>query len=84
MIGVKISSMANPILPPFTTIEVGLDIATRVFEVTGARASANAVGLDIFWRNLRTHSLHDPVAHKRAEVGRYVLLDELPTPTWYP
>lgn len=64
-------------------IEVGLDIATRVFEVTGARASANAVGLDIFWRNLRTHSLHDPVAHKRAEVGRYVLLDELPTPTWY-
>lgn len=63
--------------------DVGLDVGTRIFEVTGARASSNAVGLDIFWRNLRTHSLHDPVAHKRAEVGRYVLLGEVPEPTWY-
>ncbi|RZS32223.1 alkylation response protein AidB-like acyl-CoA dehydrogenase [Herbihabitans rhizosphaerae] len=64
-------------------IDVGLEIGTRIFEVTGARASANAVGLDIFWRNLRTHSLHDPVAYKRVEVGRYALLGELPEPTWY-
>lgn len=40
--------------------EDGLEAATKVFELTGARASANSVGLDIFWRNLRTHSLHDP------------------------
>lgn len=64
-------------------IDVGLEIGTRVFDVTGARATANAVGLDIFWRNIRTHSLHDPIAHKRAEVGRYALLGELPEPTWY-
>ncbi|WP_028472840.1 acyl-CoA dehydrogenase family protein [Nocardioides alkalitolerans] len=64
-------------------IDAGLEIGTKVYEVTGARASANAVGLDIFWRNIRTHSLHDPVAHKRAEVGRYALRDELPLPTWY-
>ncbi len=64
-------------------IDAGLEIANRIFEVTGARATANAVGLDLFWRNLRTHSLHDPVAHKRAEVGRYVLRGELPEPTWY-
>jgi alkylation response protein AidB-like acyl-CoA dehydrogenase len=64
-------------------IDTGLEIGTRIFEVTGARASANSVGLDLFWRNLRTHSLHDPVAHKRAEVGRYALLGELPEPTWY-
>lgn len=64
-------------------IEVGLDIATRVYDVTGARATASSVGLDIFWRNLRTHSLHDPVAHKKAEVGRYELLGELPEPSWY-
>lgn len=64
-------------------IDAGLEIGTRIFEVTGARASANSVGLDIFWRNLRTHSLHDPIAHKRAEVGRYALLGELPEPTWY-
>ncbi|MBZ5734420.1 acyl-CoA dehydrogenase family protein [Nocardioides sp. TRM66260-LWL] len=64
-------------------IDVGLDVGTRVFEVTGARATANAVGLDLYWRNLRTHSLHDPVAHKRAEVGRFYLLGEIPEPTWY-
>jgi alkylation response protein AidB-like acyl-CoA dehydrogenase len=64
-------------------IDVGLEIGTRVYDVTGARATSNKVGLDIFWRNIRTHSLHDPVAHKRAEVCRYALLGELPEPTWY-
>jgi alkylation response protein AidB-like acyl-CoA dehydrogenase len=64
-------------------IETGLEIGSRIFEVTGARATANSVGLDIFWRNIRTHSLHDPVAYKRVEVGRYALLGELPEPTWY-
>ncbi|MEB3371411.1 acyl-CoA dehydrogenase family protein [Saccharopolyspora mangrovi] len=64
-------------------IDVGLEIATRVFELTGARASSNSVGLDLHWRNLRTHSLHDPVAYKRVEVGRYALLGEVPEPTWY-
>jgi alkylation response protein AidB-like acyl-CoA dehydrogenase len=64
-------------------IDTGLEIGTRVFDVTGARATANTVGLDIHWRNIRTHSLHDPTAHKRAEVGRYALLGEIPQPTWY-
>ncbi|TDD88570.1 monooxygenase [Saccharopolyspora karakumensis] len=64
-------------------IDVGLEIATRVFELTGARASSNSVGMDLYWRNLRTHSLHDPVAYKRVEVGRYALLGEVPEPTWY-
>lgn len=64
-------------------IEVGLEIGQRVYDVTGARATASSVGLDIFWRNIRTHSLHDPIAHKRAEVGRYALLGEIPEPTWY-
>jgi hypothetical protein len=26
---------------------------------------------------------HDPIAHKKAEVGRYVLEGKHPTPTWY-
>lgn len=64
-------------------IDVGLEVGTKVYDVTGARATASSVGLDIFWRNIRTHSLHDPVAHKRAEVGRYALLGEIPEPTWY-
>ena len=64
-------------------VEDGLEAATKVFELTGARASANSVGLDIFWRNLRTHSLHDPLPYKKREVGRYTLLGEVPEPTWY-
>ncbi|KAH7628108.1 acyl-CoA dehydrogenase/oxidase [Sordaria sp. MPI-SDFR-AT-0083] len=63
--------------------DVGLKVTSDVFEVTGSRATASKVGLDRFWRDLRTHTLHDPVAYKRREVGRYVLLGEIPTPTWY-
>ncbi|GAB3738223.1 acyl-CoA dehydrogenase family protein [Amycolatopsis oliviviridis] len=65
------------------TIDTGLEIGSKIFELTGARASATKYGLDRFWRNLRTHSLHDPVAYKRREVGAYALLNELPEPTWY-
>lgn len=64
-------------------VEDGLEVASRVFELTGARASANRVGLDIHWRNLRTHSLHDPLPYKKREVGAYVLRNEVPPPTWY-
>ncbi|QEO15027.1 monooxygenase [Agromyces intestinalis] len=64
-------------------VEDGLETATKIYELTGARASANSVGLDIFWRNLRTHSLHDPIPYKKREVGVYALLGELPEPTWY-
>lgn len=63
--------------------ETALDVTSRVYEVTGARASANAVGLDRFWRNARTHSLHDPVAYKKREVGDHFLNGTLPTPTLY-
>ncbi|MEV4150975.1 acyl-CoA dehydrogenase family protein [Amycolatopsis sp. NPDC049691] len=65
------------------TVDTGLEIATKIFELTGARASASKYGLDRFWRNLRTHSLHDPLPYKRREVGAYALLGEYPTPTWY-
>ncbi|KAK1773694.1 acyl-CoA dehydrogenase/oxidase [Copromyces sp. CBS 386.78] len=63
--------------------DVGLKVTSDVFKVTGSRATASKVGLDRFWRDLRTHTLHDPVAYKRREVGRWVLLGEIPTPTWY-
>jgi len=64
-------------------VDVGLEIGTKIYELTGARASSNSYGFDIFWRNIRTHSLHDPIAYKRREVGRYALIGEVPEPTWY-
>ncbi|MEE1619863.1 acyl-CoA dehydrogenase family protein [Zafaria sp. Z1313] len=60
-----------------------LETSQRIFELTGARATSNRVGLDLFWRNIRTHSLHDPVAHKEREVGEFALLGRLPEPSWY-
>jgi alkylation response protein AidB-like acyl-CoA dehydrogenase len=64
-------------------IRDGLDVCSRIFEVMGARSTAAEYGFDRFWRNLRTHSLHDPVAYKAREVGRYELLGEPPQPSFY-
>jgi alkylation response protein AidB-like acyl-CoA dehydrogenase len=63
--------------------EVALEVTSRVFEGLGARATTSELGFDRFWRNVRTHTLHDPVAYKRREVGAHLLKDEIPEPTWY-
>lgn len=64
--------------------EVGLDVTSQVFELTGARATDRSFGLDRYWRDLRTHSLHDPVGYKRRQVGAWLLRDEPPgPPDWY-
>lgn len=66
-----------------TATDTALRVTSGVFEVTGARATAAKVGLDRFWRDIRTHTLHDPVAYKNRELGAYQLLKQIPTPTWY-
>jgi alkylation response protein AidB-like acyl-CoA dehydrogenase len=63
--------------------DVALELTSRILEGTGARSTTSALAFDRFWRNVRTHTLHDPVAYKRREVGAYLLRDELPEPTWY-
>ena len=63
--------------------DTGLRVTSGLFEVTGAKATSRPVGLDRFWRDIRTHSVHDPVAYKNRELGRYALLKEAPEPTWY-
>lgn len=62
---------------------VGLDATTAIFDATGARSSARRFGLDRFWRNIRTLSLHDPIAYKLAELGDYILNGRLPEPSVY-
>jgi alkylation response protein AidB-like acyl-CoA dehydrogenase len=66
-----------------STTRVGLDVSSQVFDVMGARSTTYGVGLDRFWRNLRTHTLHDPVDYKLRELGRHALLGELPAPSFY-
>jgi alkylation response protein AidB-like acyl-CoA dehydrogenase len=53
--------------------DVGIDVTTRVYEATGASATRRDIGLDVYWRNIRTHSLHDPVDYKKIEVGAHFL-----------
>ena len=62
---------------------VALKISNEIYELTGGRSTSNQYGLDVFWRNVRTHTLHDPVAYRTREVGDYVLSGKLPTPRVY-
>jgi len=63
--------------------KTALDVSSRVFELTGARATGEAYGFDRFWRNARTITLHDPVAYKAQEVGDHALQGNYPTPSGY-
>lgn len=65
------------------TTDTGLTITSGIFEMLGSRATGKKYGYDRFWRDIRTHSLHDPVAYKKREVGRWHVLGEIPEPTWY-
>jgi len=62
---------------------VALDITSRVFELTGARSTAEKYRFDRFWRNVRTHTLHDPVFYKAKEVGEFILNDRIPEVSLY-
>ncbi|QTD88055.1 acyl-CoA dehydrogenase family protein [Burkholderia anthina] len=65
------------------TARASLDVTSRMFEVTGARATTAALRLDRYWRNLRVHTLHDPVDYKVRELGDWALNERIPVPTFY-
>nr|WP_283100894.1 acyl-CoA dehydrogenase family protein [Pseudomonas sp. MWU13-2517] len=65
------------------TTRQGLDLCSRLFEVTGARSTHASLRLDRHWRNLRTQTLHDPVDYKLHELGDWALNQSLPIPTFY-
>lgn len=60
-----------------------LELGDGLFDVTGASSTAARYGYDRYWRNARVHTLHDPVAYKIRDLGRYALLDQIPEPTAY-
>ncbi len=62
----------------YLTTKVSLDATSRLFEIQGARATTTAHGFDRHWRNLRTHTVHDPVAYKAREVGDWALNGRAP------
>lgn len=55
------------------------EVSAAVFEVGGTRSASAGTDLDHFWRNARTHTLHDPVRWKYQHIGR-ALLQGTPPP----
>lgn len=56
--------------------DVATQLSHQIFEATGTSSTASKHGFDRYWRNIRTHSLHDPVDYKKLEVGAHYLNGE--------
>lgn len=69
---VALASVAVARAKVFTT-EVALEAASRLFELSGTRATSSSSNLDRHWRNARVHTLHDPVRWKYQLLGNWVL-----------
>jgi len=63
--------------------KAGVEVSSEIFELTGARSTSAKFGFDRYWRNVRVHTLHDPVDYKIRDLGRYALGGTLPEPTAY-
>ncbi len=61
----------------------GLEASSQLFEINGAGSTRGKYGFDRFWRNVRVHTLHDPVDYKVRDLGRYALTGRWPDPTPY-
>ena len=51
----------------------GNDVSSALFEVCGTRSTATELNLGHFWRNARTHTVHDPIRWKYQHIGRALL-----------
>jgi alkylation response protein AidB-like acyl-CoA dehydrogenase len=58
--------------------EVALRVCQDVFQVCGARSAMAEENLDRFWRDVRTLTLHDPVAYKARLIGEYLVQGKPP------
>jgi alkylation response protein AidB-like acyl-CoA dehydrogenase len=58
--------------------EISLKAGSRLFELAGTASTLDGHNLDRYWRNARTHTLHDPVRWKFHAIGNFVLNNKLP------
>jgi alkylation response protein AidB-like acyl-CoA dehydrogenase len=76
--GVPDQNLAERVQLEVAKVKVHLDrvateAATRLLELGGASAASRARNLDRHWRNIRTITLHNPVAYKARVVGQNLL-----------
>ncbi|MFE6304443.1 SfnB family sulfur acquisition oxidoreductase [Nocardiopsis sp. NPDC057823] len=50
-----------------------VEVSSALFEVAGTRATAQGENLHRFWRDARTHTVHDPERWKVQHLGEYSL-----------
>ena len=50
----------------------------KLFELSGTSSTMQDDNFDRYWRNARTHTLHDPVRWKYQAIGQYYLNGRLP------
>jgi SfnB family sulfur acquisition oxidoreductase len=58
--------------------EVATEVASGLFELSGASATDEKHDLSRHWRNARTHASHDPVSWKYHHIGDFMLNDVTP------
>ena len=54
-----------------------------VVKYLGPDPLLDIIPFDRFWRNVRTHTLHDPIDYKLNTLGRWALKGEAPDPQNY-
>ncbi len=55
-----------------------LEASSALFELGGTRSASGAANLSRYWRDARTHTLHDPTRWKLQHIGRYTLSGTTP------
>ncbi|MER7169698.1 SfnB family sulfur acquisition oxidoreductase [Micromonospora sp. NPDC000207] len=50
-----------------------VEVSSALFELGGTRSASGASNLSRYWRDARTHTLHDPTRWKVQHVGRWLL-----------
>jgi SfnB family sulfur acquisition oxidoreductase len=55
-----------------------LAASDALFELGGTRSTSEAANLSRYWRDARTHTLHDPTRWKLQHIGRYTLTGTRP------
>lgn len=54
-------------------VRASLDASNGLFELGGTRSASASGNLSRYWRDARTHTLHDPTRWKLHHIGRYTL-----------
>ena len=55
-----------------------LEAAGALFELGGTRSATATANLSRYWRDARTHTLHDATRWKLQHIGRHTLTGALP------